>query len=78
MTEAIAEQTHRPTSAGHLVVQQVLGLFCYLFFVVPYTRRILGLAGSSRERRLYVCNHVSLLDTILLGGILWSRRRLPI
>ena len=63
---------------GHLAVQLVLGLCCYLFFVLPYARRIRVLGRLSREHRLFVCNHVSLLDTILLGGVFWSRARLPI
>ncbi len=58
------------------LAQRILGLFCYVLFVLPYVRRIAG--RPSKERRLYVCNHVSLLDTIALGGVFWSRRRLPI
>jgi 1-acyl-sn-glycerol-3-phosphate acyltransferase len=78
MTVTIAEQNMRHSSTGSLIVQRVLGLFCYIFFVMPYARRILGFSAGSSARRLYVCNHVSLLDTILLGGILWSRGQLPI
>lgn len=73
-----APETTLVAPRGHLAVQRVLGLFCYLLFVLPYARRIRGLASLSRERRLFVCNHVSLLDTILLGGVFWSRARLPI
>jgi 1-acyl-sn-glycerol-3-phosphate acyltransferase len=58
------------------LAQRFLGFFCYVLFVLPYVRRIRG--RPSLEHRLYVCNHVSLLDTIALGGVFWSRRRLPI
>jgi len=64
--------------SGHVAAQLFLGLACYLFFVLPYARRILGMKRVAPERRLFVVNHVSLLDTILLGGVFWSRARLPI
>jgi len=63
---------------GAYFFQLVLGALCYLFFVVPYVRRIRGLGRITREHRLYVSNHVSLLDTIAIGGLFWSRARLPI
>jgi 1-acyl-sn-glycerol-3-phosphate acyltransferase len=63
---------------GHLGAQLFLGFLSYFLFVLPYARRIRGLARVSRAHRIFVCNHVSLLDTILLGGIFWSRGRLPI
>jgi 1-acyl-sn-glycerol-3-phosphate acyltransferase len=78
MAEASTEEARAQGEEGHHFAQRVLGLGCYLFFVLPYARRIRGLESVPREHRLYVCNHVSLLDTILLGGIFWSRARLPI
>jgi 1-acyl-sn-glycerol-3-phosphate acyltransferase len=57
-------------------IQQFLGLLAYVFVVLPYVRRVEG--KLPRARRVYVCNHVSLLDTIVLGGIFWSRRRVPV
>lgn len=59
-------------------VQIVLGAFCYTLLLLPYCRRISGWVRPRASRCLYVCNHVSLLDTILLGGLFWSRRALPI
>lgn len=56
--------------------QRLLGAFCYVLFVLPYVRRVVGRPG--KERRIYVCNHVSLLDALVLGGVFWSRGRLPI
>ncbi|MHC4958154.1 MAG: lysophospholipid acyltransferase family protein [Planctomycetota bacterium] len=63
--------------AGTFLIQQFLGVFCYLFVVLPYVRRIKG-RFPKKGNRLYVCNHVSLLDTMVLGGAFWSRRRLPL
>jgi len=46
---------------------------------VPYLKELRGLERLSRKQHyLFVSNHVSLLDTILLGGIFWSRRFVPI
>lgn len=61
-----------------LLAQLVLGLGCWLFFVFPYVRRVDGLRDLPRRRLLFVSNHVSLLDTLLLGGLFWRRGRLPI
>lgn len=68
----------RSPSWSTRLVQLVLGLGCKLFFCLPYQKRTSGLSALERRRYLFVCNHVSLLDTILLGGILWGTARLPI
>lgn len=60
------------------LVQGLLGLLSYFLFVLPYTRKVHGLGAVAPGRRVFVANHVSLLDTILVGGIFWSRGRLPI
>jgi 1-acyl-sn-glycerol-3-phosphate acyltransferase len=59
------------------IVQQGLGLLCYLFIVLPFCRRVHGKLPPKSERSLFIMNHVSLLDTLMLGGVLWSRRTLP-
>ena len=59
-----------------LPIQLILGLFAYLLVVLPYVRGVSG--RFPKGRRIYVCNHVSLLDTLVLGGIFWSRGRAPI
>lgn len=61
-----------------MLVQRLLGLLAYVLFVLPYVRRLHGIREVKAGRRLFVANHVSLLDTILLGGIFWSRGRVPI
>ena len=59
--------------------QAWMGLGCWLALVLPYARRVHGLDRLDRRRRyLFVCNHVSLLDTIFLGGLCWRSGCIPI
>jgi 1-acyl-sn-glycerol-3-phosphate acyltransferase len=59
--------------------QTILGFFCYLTLVLPYSRRTHGLKKINPQRQhLFVCNHVSLLDSILLGGLCWQSGCYPI
>ena len=61
------------------LLQLVLGFLAYLFFALPYLRRFHGLKKiQSPQRCLFVCNHVSLLDTIMLGAIFWRTWNHPI
>ena len=60
-------------------VQGLMGCFAYLLLVLPYVRRVHGLKQLKHGRNcIFVCNHVSLLDTILLGGLHWFSRQYPI
>lgn len=60
-------------------IQALLGIGAYLSLGVPYLRRTHGLDRLDRAKRyLFVCNHVSLLDTILLGGLCWHSGCYPI
>ena len=60
-------------------VQALLGFGTYTFFCLPYLRRTYGLERLNPETRyLFACNHVSLLDTILLGGLAWRSGNYPI
>lgn len=60
-------------------IQFLLGVGASLFFALPYLRRTRGLARLDSGRRyLFVVNHVSLLDTILLGALCWRSRCYPI
>ena len=62
-----------------MMIQALLGLGAYTFFCLPYTRKIAGLDRLDPNRRyLFACNHVSLLDTILLGGLCWRSGNYPI
>ena len=61
------------------ISQALFGFIFWFTLVLPYVRRIHGrnkiLPG---QRHLFVCNHVSLLDTLLLGTILWRSGHCPI
>lgn len=56
-----------------------MGIFACVFLALPYGRRTTGLEKLDNNRRyLFVSNHVSLLDTILLGALLWRSGNYPI
>lgn len=78
-TQARAESV-RPHVTGRVrFVQSVLGLGLYLIFVLPFLRRAPGLKRlSPGQHHLFVANHVSLLDTLLLGGLCWRSGCYPI
>jgi 1-acyl-sn-glycerol-3-phosphate acyltransferase len=60
-------------------IQALLGIGAYLSLGIPYLRRTNGLERlDTSQRYLFVCNHVSLLDTILLGGLCWRSGCYPI
>jgi 1-acyl-sn-glycerol-3-phosphate acyltransferase len=60
-------------------IQALLGIGAYLSLGVPYLRKTHGLNRLDTSKRyLFVCNHVSLLDTILLGGLCWRSGCYPI
>jgi 1-acyl-sn-glycerol-3-phosphate acyltransferase len=72
--------SNHPKVTRRLVfVQSLLGLAAYLFLALPYVRRATGLGRLQPGKRyLFVCNHVSLLDTILLGALCWRSGCYPI
>jgi len=60
-------------------IQAVMGIFAWLLLALPYGRRVHGLEKLDNNRRyLFVSNHVSLLDTILLGAVLSRSGNYPI
>ena len=59
------------------LLQHAIGLLFWLTLVLPYARRVRGLDKIPPGRCLFVCNHVSLLDTLFLSGLLWRAGRLP-
>ena len=61
------------------MIQAVMGFFAWLLIALPYGRRTTGLEKLDPKRRyLFVSNHVSLLDTILLGALLARSGNYPI
>ena len=75
----MAETKQRRASRRLILIQSLLGLGAELALALPYLRRVHGLEKLDPKRRyLFVCNHVSLLDTILLGALCWRSRCYPI
>ena len=74
------KQPNHPRVTRWLVfIQSLLGLGAFGFLALPYLRRTHGLERLRPEQRyLLVCNHVSLLDTILLGALSWRSGCYPI
>jgi 1-acyl-sn-glycerol-3-phosphate acyltransferase len=66
-------------SRALVLIQALLGASSYYTFALAYLRRTHGLERLRREQRhLFVANHVSLLDTILLGALFWRCGCYPI
>ena len=60
-------------------IQALLGFGATLFLALPYLRRTHGLDRlQPSQKYLFVSNHVSLLDTILIGGLCWRSGCYPI
>src|SRR5205085_7283277 len=76
----IMRRLNAPRVTRRLVLtQSLLGLGAHLLLGLPYLRRTHGAQRLRADRRyLFVCNHVSLLDTILLGGLCWRSGNYPI
>lgn len=69
----------QPVARQMVVTQSILGACARVLFNGPYLRRVDGLERlRPEEKYLFVANHVSLLDTILLGGLFWQRGYCPI
>jgi 1-acyl-sn-glycerol-3-phosphate acyltransferase len=76
----MAEPLPQPRATKSLLlIQKLLGIGAYLALALPYLRRAPGLERLNPARRyLFVANHVSLLDTILLGALSWRSGCIPI
>jgi len=60
-------------------VQFLLGAAAYCTLAVLYLRKVHGFAKLNPNRRcIFVSNHVSLLDTFLLGALLWRTGCYPL
>jgi 1-acyl-sn-glycerol-3-phosphate acyltransferase len=60
-------------------IQALLGFGATFFLALPYLRQTHGLKRlQPSQKYLFVSNHVSLLDTILLGGLCWRCGCYPI
>ena len=66
-------------TTGLKFIQWCLGFGANLFLALPYLRRTRGMERlDPQQRYLFVSNHVSLLDTILLGALCWRANCYPI
>ena len=73
------EIPQRRVSRSLVFIQFLMGLGATLFLALPYLRKIHGLHRLQRDKRyLFVSNHISLLDTILLGSVFWRASCYPI
>ena len=64
---------------GVVVVQCLLGLGLHLVLALPFLRRTHGLERlHPGQRHLFVVNHISLLDTLLLAALCWRFGYYPI
>jgi 1-acyl-sn-glycerol-3-phosphate acyltransferase len=76
-TKAIPEP-HR-VSRGIVLIQWLLGLPLQFILALPFLRRTHGRDRVNRHQQyLFVVNHISLLDTLLLATICWRLRLYPI
>lgn len=77
--ETSANLPSRRATIALKAIQWCLGFGANLFLALPYLRRTHGMVRLDPARRhLFVCNHVSLLDTILLGALCWRSECYPI
>jgi 1-acyl-sn-glycerol-3-phosphate acyltransferase len=66
-------------SRSLVFIQALIGIGVYVVLALPYLRRTQGMERLRlRQKYLFVANHVSLLDSILLGGLCWRSGRYPI
>jgi 1-acyl-sn-glycerol-3-phosphate acyltransferase len=68
-----------PISRRLVFVQALIGAAVYAVLALPYLRRAQGMEKlRPGQNYLFVANHVSLLDSILLGALCWRSGIYPI
>jgi 1-acyl-sn-glycerol-3-phosphate acyltransferase len=78
-TPAATALDHRRVTGGVVASQFLLGFVLQILIALPFLRRVHGANRLPPARRhLFVANHVSLLDTLLLACIFWRLKRWPI
>jgi 1-acyl-sn-glycerol-3-phosphate acyltransferase len=69
----------RRATRGLVLTQWLLGLPLQFILALPFLRRTHGKERVNRHQQyLFVVNHISLLDTLLLATICWRLRLYPI
>jgi 1-acyl-sn-glycerol-3-phosphate acyltransferase len=75
----MTEKNQDQPSRSLMFIQFLMGIGCVLAIALPFLRRTHGFERlDPRKKYLFVCNHVSLLDTILLGALCWRSGCYPI
>lgn len=73
------EISQRRVSRSLVFIQFLMGIGVTLAIALPFLRRVHGLNRLRSDRKyLFVSNHVSLLDTLLLGAVCWRSNCYPI
>jgi 1-acyl-sn-glycerol-3-phosphate acyltransferase len=73
------EIPQRRVSRSLVFTQFLMGIGVTLAIALPFLRRVHGINRLRRDQKyLFVSNHVSLLDTILLGAVCWRSGHYPI
>lgn len=76
---ATANPTARHVTRDVVFIQFLLGLGLHLFLALPYLRRTHGrLPVKPTQRYLFVVNHISLLDSLLLSALCWRAKCYPV
>ena len=71
--------TSRHVTRDVVFIQFLLGLGLHLFLALPFLRRTHGQGRLRREQKyLFVVNHISLLDTLVLATLCWRSGCYPI
>jgi len=83
MDSALAEirtvTSSRRVSRDVICTQFILGLILHVVLALPFLRRTHGLQRLQRNQKyLFVVNHISLLDTLVLATLCWRSGCYPI
>jgi|GEM_PF-828149 len=71
--------TQRHITREVVFIQFLLGLGLHLFFALPFLRRTHGLQRlRPAQHHLFVVNHISLLDSLLIAALCWRSGCYPI
>ncbi|MGC3961202.1 MAG: lysophospholipid acyltransferase family protein [Verrucomicrobiota bacterium] len=74
-----AAASSRRVTRDMVFTQFVLGLILHVVLALPFLRRTHGLERLRRDQKyLFVVNHISLLDTLVLATLCWRSRCYPI
>lgn len=74
-----APAPHRQVTRDVVWVQFLLGLVLQVCLALPFLRRTHGIQRLRPEQKqLFVANHISLLDSLLIAALCWRTRCYPV